>query len=308
MHIYQTTINRAEKVTGIGLHSGKNVTIKIKPAPVNSGITFIRKDLNNFSIKAISENVVDTRLSTVIGRNGNIVQTVEHFMSALSALGIDNLIIEVDGPEMPIMDGSSIPFIYLIKEAGIRKFSAKKRYIHIKNKIEIKDHDKKVSLLPSNQFKISFFLDYKHPLIDKQFFEIDLSKCSYVEEISRARTFGFLEDVESLRKMNLALGGSLDNAVVISGNKILNKDGLRYHNEFVRHKILDAIGDLYLLGHPIIGSYSGFKAGHDLNSKLCSSVLASNDFWEFVEMPDKIYDRSFNPFYDTVSESFLLPA
>ena len=300
MYKFQTTISREEKFTGIGLHSGKNVTVKLSPAEANTGIVFIRKDLNNFSIKALAENVVNTTMCTVIGIDGIIIQTVEHFLSALAATGIDNLYIEVDAPEMPIMDGSAAPYIYIIKEAGIKSLRTLKKYLKIKEKIEIAENDKKVSLSPSDSFEMSFFLDYNHPLISKQFYNINLSKQSYIDEISRARTFGFLKEVEQLRAMNLALGGSLENAVVIDEEKILNPEGLRYSDEFVRHKILDALGDLYLIGYPIIGSYFGHKAGHYLNNKLCKKILNTPNAWELVEFPEfkaAQGKESFTPLY-----------
>ena len=300
MYKFQTTISREQKFTGIGLHSGKNVTVRLLPAEANTGIIFVRKDLNDFTIKASAENVVNTTMCTVIGKDGVIIQTVEHFLSALAATGIDNLYIEVDAPEMPIMDGSAAPFIYIIRETGIKSLKKLKKYIKIKDKIEIIENDKKVSISPSNTFEMSFFLDYNHPLINKQFYNIDLGKESYVDEISRARTFGFLQEVEKLRAMNLALGGSLENAVVIDGDTILNPEGLRYSDEFVRHKILDALGDLYLIGYPVIGSYFGHKAGHNLNNKLCQKILNTPEAWELVEFPEfKVAKKKerFTPLY-----------
>ena len=296
MYIYQTTIDCVEKFTGIGLHSGKNVTVVLRPANADTGIIFIRKDKDDIHIKATASNVVNTTLSTVLAENGAEVGTVEHFMAALYALGIDNIIVELDGPEIPIMDGSASPFIYILKRAGIKNLMKRKKYIRITDNIEIADNDKKVGFYPSNYSELSFMLDYNHPLITKQFFHINLSKESFVEEISKARTFGFLHEVEFLRSRNLALGGSLDNAVVIDNNKILNPEGLRYENEFVRHKILDALGDISLLGYPVIGAYKGIKAGHYLNNELCRKTLESTDKWEIVEAEEKIFPEE-NEFF-----------
>ncbi len=295
MYKYQNTINRVEKFTGIGLHSGKKVTVRIAPAPADTGIIFIREDLNNFQIEATVSNVVDTTLCTTLGRDGILIKTVEHFLSAVAAAGIDNLFVFVSGEEMPIMDGSSAPFLYILKEAGICTLNKKKKYLKIKKLIKVSCEDKSAVLEPANDFIISFYLDYNHQLINKQFFSINFSKESYLEHISKARTFGFLHEVEMLRANNLALGGTLENAVVIDKDKVLNKEGLRYKDEFVRHKILDALGDLYLIGYPIIGHYRGIKAGHALNNRLCKKLLQHKECWELIELDDTLLEK-FNPF------------
>ena len=292
MYIHQTTIKCAETFTGIGLHSGKNVTVTLKPAPANTGIVFIRKDKNSFKIKANAHNVVNTTLCTVLGKNGIEVSTVEHFLAAVFAFGIDNLYVEIDGGEMPIMDGSSAPFFYIFKEAKIKKLTERKKYIKIKDHIKITEDDKIAEFTPSKFFEVSFLLDYRHPLISNQYLKINLSNESFAEHISKARTFGFLHEVEFLRSKNLALGGSLDNAVVIDNNTVLNKEGLRYKDEFVRHKILDALGDISLLGYPIIGHYKGVKSGHSLNNRLCMETLANPDKWEIVEAEEKIFTEN----------------
>jgi UDP-3-O-[3-hydroxymyristoyl] N-acetylglucosamine deacetylase len=291
MYKYQTTIDRVEKFTGIGLHSGKNVTVKIVPAPVDTGIIFIREDLDNFEIEANPFNVVDTTLCTTLGKNNITIKTIEHFLSAAAAAGIDNMYVFIDSEELPIMDGSAAPFLYILKEAGIKTLHKKKKYIKIKKTLKVFCEDKQASLEPSDDFIISFHLDYNHKLINKQFYSINFSKESYLEHISRARTFGFLHEVEMLKANNLALGGSLDNAVVIDKDKVLNKDGLRYEDEFVRHKILDALGDLYLLGHPIIGHYKGIKAGHALNNRLCKKLLSHREYWEFAEAKETYSEK-----------------
>ncbi len=293
MYINQTTIKRVKSFTGIGLHSGKNVTVKILPAPANTGIIFIREDLNNFQIKADPYNVVDTTLCTTLGYGNIVVKTVEHFLSAVAAANIDNLYVLLNSEELPIMDGSSEPFFKKLISAGIDTLPEKKKYIKIKKTIKVTCEDKEAILEPSNDFIISFYLDYNHKLINKQFFSINLSKQSYFENISKARTFGFLQEVEMLRANNLALGGSLDNAVVIDRDKVLNKEGLRYDNEFVRHKILDALGDLYLLGHPIIGHYKGIKAGHALNNRLCKKLITKKECWELIELDNNFYGNIF---------------
>ncbi len=291
MYRYQTTIRCAEKFTGIGLHSGKNVTVRIIPAPADTGIVFIREDCNNFEIEANAYNVVDTTLCTTLGKDGVVIKTVEHFLSAVAATGIDNLYVYIDAEELPIMDGSAAPFLFILKEAGIKILNKKKKYIKINKKIEVFCEDKHAVLKPSDDFIISFYLDYNHKLINKQFYSINFSKESYTEHISKARTFGFLHEVEMLRANNLALGGSLENAVVIDNEKVLNEEGLRYEDEFVRHKILDALGDLYLLGNPLLGHYKGVKAGHALNNRLCKKLLSHKECWEYVEIKEEVTER-----------------
>ena len=297
MYIHQTTIECEEKFTGIGLHSGKNVTVKLKPAPVDTGIIFIRTDKNYQVIEAKSENVVNTTLCTVLSKNGVEVGTVEHFLATLYAFGIDNIIIELDAPEMPIMDGSAAPYIYILKEAGIKILNKRKKYIKIIKPVEVVQDDKKAGFYPSDNFEVSFMLDYKHHLINNQYFYINLSNESFVEQLSKARTFGFLEEVEFLRSQNLALGGSLDNAVVIDNNGIVNPEGLRYKDEFVRHKILDALGDISLLGYPVIGYYKGVKSGHSLNNALCIKTLQSPENWKIIEAEEKIIQRDTELFF-----------
>lgn len=284
--IKQRTLKNMVWGTGIGLHTGKKVYIGLRPAPVNTGIVFHRTDLGEGAlVKACPENVVDTRLSTNLGKDGVRVATVEHLMSALAGMGIDNAYIDLDGPEVPIMDGSAGPFVFLMQCAGIEEQGAPKRFIRITRKLEVEEGDRWTRLEPFDGFKVSFAIDFNHPVIrnGEQFVSIDFSYTSFVKEVSRARTFGFMREVEALRKMGLALGGNLDNAIVVDDYRILNEDGLRYEDEFVRHKILDSIGDLYLLGHPLIGHFSGHKSGHALNNALLRDLMTRQDSWEFVD-------------------------
>ena len=272
----QRTIATAVKTVGIGLHSGCKVTISIKPAPPNSGVQFVRVDTPEQSVvPATALAVCDTRLASVIQKDGVRVSTVEHLLSACAGLGLDNLLIELDGEEVPIMDGSAASFLFLIESAGIIEQDVPRQYLVIKKPIEVRDGDKLARLEPFFGFKLDFTIDFKHPAVDKtgQRFIVDFAEHAYRSEIGRARTFGFAHEVEALREMGLARGGSLDNAIVLDEHRILNNEELRYEDEFVRHKILDAIGDLYLVGHPIVGAYVAEKSGHALNNALVRKLL-----------------------------------
>jgi UDP-3-O-[3-hydroxymyristoyl] N-acetylglucosamine deacetylase len=283
--VKQRTLKSSVSVTGVGLHSGEKVTLSLHPGAANSGIVFRRVDVKPVSeMKARADLVHDTRLSTCMEQNGVRVATIEHLMSALSGLGIDNACIEMNGAEVPIMDGSAGTFIFLLQSAGIVEQSAAKKFIRIKKTVEVKQGDKWVRFEPYNGYKLTFTINFAHPVFanTKQHVTVDLNEHSYIREISRARTFGFMQDVESMRAQGLALGGSLDNAIVMDEYRVLNADGLRFEDEFVKHKVLDAIGDLYLLGHPIIGAFSGFKSGHALNNALLRELLADEHAWEFV--------------------------
>jgi UDP-3-O-[3-hydroxymyristoyl] N-acetylglucosamine deacetylase len=277
----QRTVGDIISCTGIGLHSGKKVSLTIRPAPPDSGIRFLRKDLpGHRTIKAHYENVVDTNMSTTIGNNGNKISTIEHLMAAFFGFGIDNALVEVDGPEVPIMDGSSAPFIFLLKSAGIKEQKKSKEFIVIKKGLKIQEGNRSISVKPSKELKISFTVDFHHPLINKQKYELRFSGKDFITEISRARTFGFLQDIKALRDAGLAKGGSLDNAIVIDGFRVLNEDGLRYKDEFVRHKILDFIGDLAILGSPIIGHFYVQKSGHSLNQAMLKKLATNERYWK----------------------------
>jgi len=285
--INQRTIKNSIKATGIGLHTGKKITLSLNPAPAETGIIFTRTDLDNIiNIKACPENVGDTTLSTTLISNNIKVSTVEHLLSAIAGLGIDNLFINLDGPEVPIMDGSAGPFVFLLQSAGIKEQKKPKKFIRILKPIEVKDEEtgKWVKFAPFDGFKVAFTIGFDHPVFQDKTHKavLDFSTVSYVKEVSRARTFGFMRDVELLRSKNLALGGSLDNAVVVDDHRVLNADGLRYEDEFVKHKILDAVGDLYLLGKSLIGSFEGYKSGHDLNNRLLRKLIENQDAWEEV--------------------------
>ena len=286
--INQRTIKNTIKATGIGLHTGKKITLTLWPAPADTGIIFIRVDTDSkIEIRACPENVGDTTLSTTLILENIKVSTVEHLLSAIAGLGIDNLYVHLDGPEVPIMDGSAGPFVFLLQSAGIKEQNQSKKFIRILKPIEVKDDStgKWVKFAPFEGFKFAFTIGFDHPVFrDKTHTAVlDFSTVSFVKEVSRARTFGFMRDVEVLRSKNLALGGSLDNAVVVDDHRILNEDGLRYEDEFVKHKILDAVGDLYLLGKSLIGSFEGYKSGHDLNNKLLKKLLENPDAWEEVD-------------------------
>lgn len=287
--IKQRTLKNTMRATGVGLHSGEKVYLTLRPAPVNTGIVFVRTDLEpEVRIPARAENVTDTMLCTALSSNGAKVATVEHLMSAFAGLGIDNAIVELSAPEVPIMDGSAGPFVFLIQSAGIEEQNAAKKFIRIKREIGVTDNGKEALFLPYDGFKVSFSIDFDHPVFDsqKQTAVVDFSTTSFVKEVSRARTFGFMRDLEFLRSQNLALGGSLDNAIVVDEYRILNEGGLRYEDEFVKHKVLDAIGDLYQLGYSLIGEFRGVKSGHALNNQLCREMMANPDAWEIVTFED----------------------
>lgn len=283
--IKQTTLRNTIRATGVGLHSGDKVYLTLRPAPENTGIIFRRVDLEPaVEIRACAENVCETTLSTTLGENGAQVSTVEHLLSALAGLGIDNLYVEVSAAEVPIMDGSAGPFVFLVQSAGIQEQDAPKQFIRIKKKVEVREDDKVASFEPYEGFRVGFSIDFDHPVFREQVQEsiIDFSSTSFVREVSRARTFGFMRDIEYLRSRNLALGGSMENAIVIDDFRILNEDGLRYEDEFVKHKVLDAIGDLYLLGKSLIGEFKGHKSGHGLNNRLLRELIRQPDAWEVV--------------------------
>jgi len=287
--IRQRTLKNTIRATGIGLHTGKKVYLTLSPAPIDSGIVFRRVDSTPpVVIPGTALNVQDTELATSLGKDGVRVSTVEHLMAALAGLGIDNCYVDVSADEVPIMDGSAAPFVFLVQSAGILEQGAAKRFTRIKKTIEVRDGEKWARFEPFNGFKVKFTIDFDHPVFKggKQTSEVDFSTTSFVREISRARTFGFMSDIEALRKRDLALGGSLENAIVIDEYRVLNEDGLRYKNEFVRHKILDAIGDLYLLGHSLIGSFTGYKSGHALNNRLLRELLKNESAWEEVVFED----------------------
>jgi UDP-3-O-[3-hydroxymyristoyl] N-acetylglucosamine deacetylase len=288
--IKQRTLNNVVRATGIGLHTGKKISLTLKPAPVDTGIVFRRVDLDPpVEIRARHENVGDTVLSTTLSSGDVRISTVEHLLSAFAGLGIDNSIVELDAAEVPIMDGSAGPFVFLLQSAGIAEQNAPKRFIRVKRSVQVEDKDKWARFDPFEGFKVSFRIDFDHPAFsgDTKQATIDFSTTSFVKEVSRARTFGFLRDYERLREMNLVLGGNLSNAVVVDENRILNEDGLRYEDEFVKHKVLDAIGDLYLLGYSLIGAFSGYKSGHGLNNRLLRALMADPEAWELVTYEDE---------------------
>lgn len=283
--IRQRTLQYTIRATGVGLHSGRKVYMTLRPAPVDTGIVFIRTDLSPaVHIPAHPERVHNTMLCTAVAEGDASVATVEHLMSAFAGLGIDNAYVEVSAAEIPIMDGSAGPFVFLIQSAGIVEQEAARKFIRITQPLAVDDDDKRASFNPYNGFKINFEISFDHPVFDsqQQRMEVDFSTTSFVKEVSRARTFGFLRDLERMRSSNLALGGSLDNAIVVDEYRILNNDGLRYDDEFVRHKVLDAIGDLYQLGYAIIGEFNGYKSGHGLNNKLARALLEHPECYEIV--------------------------
>lgn len=287
--IRQRTLKNVIRATGITLHSGDRAELTLLPAPANTGIVFRRTDLNPVvEIKAAAHNVGDTTLSTSLVKDNVRISTVEHLLSALSGLGIDNAFIEVTASEIPIMDGSAAPFVFLVQSAGIQEQNVAKKFVRIKRPVKVTDGDKWACFEPYNGFKVTFSIEFDHPVFEShsKAAVVDFSSGSYVKEISRARTFGFMADFERLLSMNLARGASLDNAIAIDDARILNEDGLRYEDEFVRHKILDAIGDLYVLGHSIVGAFNGHKSGHGLNNKLLCKLLEEKDAWEFVTFDD----------------------
>jgi UDP-3-O-[3-hydroxymyristoyl] N-acetylglucosamine deacetylase len=283
--IGQRTLKNAIRATGVGLHTGKKVLMTLRPAPADSGVVFRRTDLPTpAEVRAQAENVSDTMLGTTLCKGAARVSTVEHLLSAFAGLGIDNAVVDLSAPEVPIMDGSAGPFVFLLQSAGIEEQAAPKRFIRIKKSLRVADGDKWAEFNPFDGFKVNFEIEFNHPLFKRhaQRASMDFSTTSFLREVSRARTFGFLRDLESLRRRNLALGGNLDNAIVLDDFRVLNEDGLRYEDEFVKHKILDAIGDLYLLGHGLIGEFSGYKSGHELNNKLLRALLADAAAWEEV--------------------------
>jgi UDP-3-O-[3-hydroxymyristoyl] N-acetylglucosamine deacetylase len=287
--IKQRTLKNTIRATGVGLHSGRKVFLTLKPAPIDYGIVFCRVDLDPVvEIPARAENVGETLLSTTLVRDGVKVATVEHLLSAMAGLGIDNCRIELNAEEVPIMDGSAGPFVFLIQSAGIEEQEAAKKFIRITREVTIEEQGKKATFLPFDGFKVGFTIEFNHPVFKdrSQSASIDFASTSFVKEVSRARTFGFMRDIERLRAMNLALGGSVDNAIVVDEYRVLNEDGLRYEDEFVKHKILDAIGDLYLLGNSLIGEFKGEKSGHDLNNKLLRKLIAQPDAWEVKTFAD----------------------
>ena len=288
--IRQRTLRNAIKATGVGLHTGDKVYLTLAPAPVNTGIVFRRVDLDPVvEIPGRADNVADTTLSTGLLANGASVSTVEHLMAAMAGLGIDNAYVDVSAPEVPIMDGSAGPFVFLIQSAGIEEQNAPKKFIRIKRKVTVEDGDKVASFLPFDGFKVSFTIDFDHPVFRDRtaHADVDFSTTSFVKEISRARTFGFMHEIEDLRSKGLARGGSVDNAIVVDEYRILNQDGLRYDDEFVRHKVLDAIGDLYLLGNSLIGEFRAYKSGHALNNASLRALIAQPDAWEVVTFEDE---------------------
>lgn len=285
----QRTIAKSVEVVGIGLHKGTPVKMRLEPLDENLGVIFYREDLD-ISIELSIDNVVDTKMATVIGKNGAIISTVEHLLSAIYSYGIDNVRVVLNSDEMPILDGSSLGFCMLLDEAGYRELEAPKRAIKIKRNIEVRDGDKFVSLSKSDDFLLNFQINFNHSLIKNQNFNFKFSKNSYIDSISRARTFGFLKDVEYLRSIGLAKGGSLENAIVLDESGVLNPEGLRFEDEFVRHKILDAIGDLAFLGYSILGEYSSFAGSHSLNAKLCKQTLSDERNFEIIEAKDEVFE------------------
>lgn len=285
----QRTLKNTINATGVTLHGGQTALLTLRPAPIDTGIIFRRVDLDPIiEIPARAENVGETMLQTTLMKEQVKVSTVEHLLSAMAGLGIDNAYVDVTAAEVPIMDGSAAPFVFLIQSAGIDEQDAPKKFIRIKQKISVADGDKWANFEPFDGFKVSFTIDFDHPLFQNstQTASLDFSNTSYVKEVSRARTFGFMSQYEKLKQMKLALGGSLENAVVIDADGIMNDDGLRYEDEFVKHKILDAIGDVYLLGYSIIGAFNGHKSGHGLNNALLRTLLADPASWEYVSFDD----------------------
>src|SRR5262245_41269309 len=283
--VNQRTLKNSIRATGVGLHTGQKVLMTLRPAPANVGIVFRRTDLDvPVDIRAHAEHVGEPMLGTTLVKDGIKVATVEHLLSAFAGLGIDNAFVEVSAPEVPIMDGSAGPFVFLLQSAGLEEQGTPKRFVRIKKSVRVEDGDKWARFDPFDGFKVNFEIEFNHPIFKKrsQTASMDFSTTSFLKEVSRARTFGFMRDLETLRARNLALGGTMDNAIVLDDFRVLNEDGLRYEDEFVKHKILDAIGDLYLLGHSLIGEFSGFKSGHALNNRLLRTLVATADAWEEV--------------------------
>jgi UDP-3-O-[3-hydroxymyristoyl] N-acetylglucosamine deacetylase len=283
--IKQRTLKNTIRATGVGLHTGAKVYLTLHPADPNTGIRFRRVDLDQpITIQASPSNVGETVLSTTLVADNVKISTIEHLLSAFAGLGIDNALIDVSAAEVPIMDGSAGPFVFLLQSAGIQEQDVPKQYIRIKKSVRVEDGDKWAAFEPFDGFKVTFTIDFEHPAFAEHLrtATMDFSSTTFVKEVSRARTFGFMKDIDMLRRNNLALGGSLDNAIVVDDAKILNEDGLRYADEFVKHKILDAIGDLYLLGHSLIGAFTGYKSGHGLNNQLLRTLLEDKEAWEMV--------------------------
>jgi UDP-3-O-[3-hydroxymyristoyl] N-acetylglucosamine deacetylase len=284
---FQKTVKDKVIFSGIGLHSGKEVTMTLRPADAGTGVVFHRLDLSpSVSIEAKAGNVVNTRLSTTIGKGGATVSTIEHLMAALTGCGIDNVHVDIDGPEVPIMDGSAAPFVRVLREIGTRVLNRPKKYLVIKKPITVIDGDKRISVIPSRYYRISFDMRFNHPVVNNQFRSMKFSEEGFDRDFAAARTFGFLIEVETLKANGLARGGSLDNAVVIGDQGILNEGGLRYQDEFVRHKIMDSVGDLSLAGYSLIGHVKAYKSGHDLNHKLVTEILSRSDCWKLEEAAD----------------------
>lgn len=286
----QRTLKTLVRTTGVGLHSGAKVTLVLRPAAPDTGIVFHRVDLIPVvSLQADPFGVSDTRMASCLEKDGAKVGTVEHLMSALAGLGIDNVHVDVDAAEIPIMDGSASPFVYLLQSAGIEEQNAPKKFIRVKKTVAVKDGDKWAKLEPHDGFRLSFSIVFNHPAVDQtgNFVTVDFADNSYIREVSRARTFGFTQDVEALREQGLALGGSLENAIVMDEYRVLNAEGLRYADEFVKHKVLDAVGDLYLAGHPLLAAFSAHKSGHAMNNTLLRALLAKQEAWEFVTFDDE---------------------
>ena len=286
----QRTLKTTIRASGIGLHTGRKVLMTLRPAPPNCGIVFRRVDLPEpVDIEARAENVGDTKLGTTLVNGSVRVATVEHLLSAFAGLGIDNAFVELSASEVPIMDGSAGPFVFLLQSAGIEEQNALKRFVRIRKHVEVHHGDKWARFDPFNGFKVNFEIEFDHPIFRRhmQRASMDFSTTSFLREVSRARTFGFMRDLETLRAQNLALGGTMDNAIVLDDFRVLNEDGLRYEDEFVKHKILDAIGDLYLLGHSLIGEFSGYKSGHALNNQLLRALMADASAWEEVTFRDR---------------------
>lgn len=287
--ILQRTLATTIRAIGVGLHSGEKVELTLSPAPPDAGIVFRRVDLGpGVALKVGPDLVNDTRLSSTLVKDGVRVATIEHLMSAFAGLGIDNVVVDVTASEMPIMDGSAAPFIYLIQQAGVVEQKALKRFVRVKRKVEVAEGDKWVRLTPHEGYKVRLTIEFNHPAFKKsaQSVELDFAGTSYIKEVARARTFGFMHEVEYMRTNNLGQGGSMENAIVLDEYKVLNQGGLRYEDEFVRHKVLDAIGDLYILGNPLIASFEGFKSGHAMNNKLLRALLADPDNYELVSFDD----------------------
>ena len=284
--LHQRTLNKPISAAGVGLHTGQRVEMTLRPASEDIGIRFRRLDIHPAQeIQANAHNVTDTKLGTTITQNHASIMTVEHLLAAFSGLGIDNAYVDIHGPEVPIMDGSAASFILLVELAGIKEQKAPKKFLRIKKNVRVEDNGKFAEFKPYNGYRLSFQIEFEHPMIQNKLteFTFDFSTLNFLDQISRARTFGFLKEIETLRANNLALGGSLDNAIVLDDYRILNQDGLRFDDELVRHKILDAIGDLYLMGHILVGEFNGFKSGHELNNKLIRKLYADKTAWEEVQ-------------------------